>query len=119
MEEKLKNFGELLKETLGGRSEELPAVQESSSTQLTDAERNAILGKISKVGETIAQPPSAVDSQNEDSGAVPFGVLLERTVKLQEELKNEDHSKDDEIREKVIEKSKLDMIGKMMKGFGF
>ena len=113
MEEKLKTFGELLKETVELRKDE--PVSDSSIT-LSDAERNAILEKIADRTETPAQPPSAGASGTEDSSTVPFGVLLEKTIKIRSEMDEADISKDDEIREAVISKSKIDMVEQIMKG---
>ena len=114
MEEKLKNFGELLKETLGNRGED---IQESSDPNtLSDADRNAILEKVAGQKEDSIKPPS-IESAGKDNSLDSFGSLLSRTIAIQENLKKDDNSQDDEIREKVIEKSKFSMIEDMLRVF--
>lgn len=116
MEEKLKTFGEMLKESLATRGEELPAATpEASSVELTDAERNAILARVAATKkDTPAQPPS-VGNSGQDETLVPFGVLLERTVELQGKLRTEEESESEELREAIISKSKVDFTEEMLK----
>jgi hypothetical protein len=114
MEQKLKTFGELLKETLGGRTD-LSQEVVGDDTTLSDADRNAILEKVaSQKKETPAQSPS-VGASSEDDTLVPFGVLLERTIALQENLKKEEVSEKDDIREEVIKRSNLKLGEDLMK----
>ena len=120
MEEKLKTIGELLKESLGNRTDIPEKTKPEVDNELSDAERNAILEKVAKsIPKDPAQPPSAGSDTSEDLSTVPFGVLLERTVKIQEDLAKNEHVEDDKLREHVIKKSKIDMVENIMKGFQF
>ena len=117
MAEKLKNFGELLQESLAIRGDG-PTEAPITDTELSDAERNAILEKVAESKKAgSAKPPLAGSDQPEDDATIPFGVLLERTIKLRSEIDTNDHKAEDDIRESVIEKSKVDMIDSLMKGF--
>jgi len=77
---------------------------------LSDAERNAILSEIP------SRQPNVVSSDKEkaaDSSLESFGSILERTIAHREKLDEEERKENDEIRKKVIESSKLDLIGQI------
>ena len=116
-EEKLENFGTLLKKSLLNRPEfKDNAPENTSENVLEDAARDAILEKVAGQKEDSIKPPS-IESAGKDNSLDSFGVLLERTIAIQENLKKDDNSQDDEIREKVIEKSKFSMIEDMLRVF--
>ena len=117
-EDKLENFGTLLKKSLENRGEDIGSTSDETVT-LSDSERSIILEKlVHKDKDASAQPPSA-DGSSGDTAMASFGTLLEQTVEIQENMRKDDHKEEDKVREKVIEKSKMDMVGKMMKSFGF
>jgi len=119
-EEKLKCFGDLLKESLGNRTDMQESNTPATDNELNSAERAAILEKVAKsIPKAPAQPPSVGSDTSEDLSTVPFGVLLERTAKIRSELDSNDYEAEDKIREKVIEQSKMNLVEDIMKGFRF
>jgi len=77
---------------------------------LSDAERKDILSMIP------SRQPSVTSSEKgkaADSGLESFGSILERTIAHREQMDKEDGKENDEIRKKVIESSRLDIIGQM------
>jgi hypothetical protein len=121
MEEKLKTFGELLQETIGQRmdgGDEIKPVDDPVT--LDDSERTAILEKLvttkPKSGKTEVKQV-VTETTGEDLSKVPFGELLERTIKARADNVEEDNGIDEEIREAVMEKSKMDMVGDLMSRF--
>ena len=90
---------------------------ENGSDNIIDAaERAAILEKVVKVTEkTSAKPPSAEANINEDTSLASFGTLLEQTVALQEKLKKDTSSADNDLHAEIIKKSKMYLAEDMMK----
>jgi len=77
---------------------------------LTDSERSDILSQIPsrKSSDVSPEKGKAVDSSLES-----FGSILERTVAHREKLDKEISTENDDVRKKVIESSRFDLIGKM------
>jgi len=118
-EERLKTFGDLLKESIGQRmdgGEDIVPVDDP--IMMSDEDRAAIFEKLAgkKLGvdKLKAEP---VKESSEDMSGLPFGELLERTIKMRSEVEKVDVSADDEIREAIIEKSKVDMVDGLMRRF--
>jgi hypothetical protein len=118
-DDKLESFGSLLERTLINRGqEEIKPVD--SPIELSDSERSEILERLSQTRDKgPLQPPSSgpESGSDQDLSTASFGSLLEKTIELQEKLKKDESSENDEIREAVIEKSNIDMVNDLLKRF--
>ena len=85
----------------------------SEEPTLSDAERKEILESIPKASPS----PSISSSDNGKAAGEPetFGSLLERTLAKRATVEETDTKADDELRKKIIESSRIDLIGKIFR----
>lgn len=116
MEEKLKSFGDLLKETLGNRAggEEVTPIEEGS-TQMSDEDRKAIFSKLAQVAPKEDKPAVSRETSVNEGAADSFGSLLEQAIHAHAEVDKEDTEVASEIREAIVDKSRIDFTEEMMK----
>ena len=78
--------------------------------------RGAILeALVAKTKAKETPKKSAGVSGTEFDESTPFSTLLEESIKKRTEIDEEDVKADDEVRDRVIRESKVDMIDGLMK----
>lgn len=76
--------------------------------------RGAILEALASKAKA-KEAPKKVSSSDEVDETTPFSELLERSLAKRNEVNEEDVKASDDIRQKAINESKVDMVGDIMK----
>lgn len=86
-----------------------------SEPTVDDSTRGAILEALVMRTQKNEAPKKGFDSSKEVDEKTTFSELLERSLEKREEIDEEQAVESDEIRQRAIKESKVDMIGDIMK----